>query len=318
VYTEAAIEFCQVLEAYENTIHEDYLLSKVKTTRNKVHPQLFKGFYHELYTTFLFKVNGHEYIPDLQGNNKPYDGFTRFSGRAGIVECKEILADDKIKRINTLYIYISTKLQQYYDRNILISGGNKYPFINGYINLTTSLKNAQNCFDKHLEEFEYSSNSQPLIKSYECGEICIEPFTDGLFENYPFSGGSPLIKFKIEYDGSNVELKLPDNPELIINKIKKGGIRDKRRQHWDQPFEYKIICIGMTLFPFTRFFSPDIIELNENRIRPLLKEDTVAFFILRNFLKEDNYEIKLKVICHPKFMKEKMLLESMKPKFIEI
>ncbi len=320
-YTFAAIEFCQVLEVYEKKLSfENYLISKLKTKKGKIHPQLFKGNYHELFTAFLFKTNGIEYIPDLKGEKTIYDGISRHFGKAFIVECTELQNEEELLKLQILYISILDKIQKYFNKNLIFGKGNNRPLINGYFKIK-DIKTAIDDFQKHIKIFQKDVNKNPIIKEYRSGEICIEDYKKGLFENYKFDKNELAIKFTTNIDltkaNINLECNLPNNEKDILERIIQSCIKSKRKQHKNSEYNYKIISISITTYPFSRLFDISLIHKYKSRILSKIKDDTIVLFIFRNLLMIEEYDIQVLAIGDNKFEPILTKLNSLQLKFIK-
>lgn len=317
VYTYAAIEFCQVLEIFDGTQFQPYLLSKLKTKEGKIDENLFKGNYHELFMAFIFKVNGLEYLPDTDSSDGEtvYDGISRSFRQVCLIECKELLSEDRVMKIHNLNFHITNQLEKYVFHNVIIGNGNNRPFVSGYIRLSKNINSIKEDFTQHLKQFQNNVITEPFIKIYKSGEICIEDYKEGLIKHYPFEKNEIAVKFESKVDGAQIELSLPLDKELQIKRIL-SCIRKKRRQHRDVKFPIKLISIGLTSYLFGRPFTIDLLKENENQILEKLKDDTVAFFIIRNLLDEKEYDVKVYVICDSKFDYIKDRLNSIDTKFI--
>lgn len=317
VYTYAAIEFCQILEAFDSTQFEPYLIKKIKSKEGKIDENLFKGNYHELFTAFIFKVNGLEYLPDSESETTIYDGVSRSFGNACLIECKEILSEDRVLKIHNLNFHIHNQLEKYVKRNVIIGGGNNRPFISGYIQLGGNINSVKEDFNLHLKHFQHYSDKKPLIEKYKSGKICIEDFKEGLMQHYPFERNEIGMRFESRIDGAQIELTLPSNKDLQLKRILKA-ISKKRQQHRKESFPIKLISIGLTSYLFSRPFTIELLKENEERILRKLKDDTIALFIIRNLLNDKEYDLKVYVICNAKFDSIKKRLSSMDLKFISM
>lgn len=300
-YAQAAIEICEVIQYLNNSGLQDYVRTKLKTKKGKLHPQVFNGNYHELFTCYTFLTNGINYVPDYPMKNTVLDGYIETTQNSKIIiECKELKSKaEVIKLYNTafkvMYILNSFGMQSF---------GLETPLISGYYIPTSRNHKVQQDLKEHLLNFrkEQRNGLKYLESKYESGIYVTDEYIEGLYENYPTPVNESMIKYKTTLKGVEHTFAIKHKEEKYIERLIQKGIRNKRKQHRELN-AVKIISLNFSNFLIGEPFRLDNLDKYISRLKSVLGIDTIVFLTVRDLLNPKNYKM-IKYIIAPDNLKD--------------